>query len=386
MFPQMIYLFLILSFPIIGFSPEQVMTTIKSADENTMVVLANRLGFPDETMVPEDKCQDGMSAQNVISIWQDSIAWTKNGKEVHAQRKKVDVGNSEKGGRTDHILIFNDKYNCDNLAMVFSHKNNQWLYLGHVNTNTHYNDLICKTKTFKNSEDYVLSLSWRTTGTGITTEGITHNLVSSQGIKNIISYPRSGYEVAISSWPHAIMKSKGDTLIEKNNDKILFTDNIIVTYYLHNEDNDNKPPILKLQQKSKKSVVSSILDHLIEKKKIDKGSKKEILKTILKREEMGSTAIGGRIAFPHARLDSVRNIIVVLAISQEGIDFDSLDQEPVNIIALLLSNQKEAGLHLKMLAFLARILRDKYFVQQLRSAKSEESILALVGKQQQAVR
>ncbi|HIE36261.1 MAG TPA: PTS sugar transporter subunit IIA [Candidatus Omnitrophica bacterium] len=150
---------------------------------------------------------------------------------------------------------------------------------------------------------------------------------------------------------------------------------------------DKDSIIIGLKQKSKKNILSFILDHLIQKKKISKENKKEILKALLQREEMGSTAIGGHIALPHARLQCIKDTLVVsLTISKEGVNFDSLDQGPVNIIALLLSNQKEAGLHLKMLAFLARMLRDKYFVQQLKMVKSEEEVLALVNKQQQVVR
>ncbi|GAG46790.1 unnamed protein product, partial [marine sediment metagenome] len=78
--------------------------------------------------------------------------------------------------------------------------------------------------------------------------------------------------------------------------------------------------------------------------------------------------------------------IICIGISKEGIDFDSLDQEPVNVIVLLLSSQKEAGLHLKMLAFLARMLHDKYLIQRLKNAKDEEEVLALLNKQQQAIR
>lgn len=149
---------------------------------------------------------------------------------------------------------------------------------------------------------------------------------------------------------------------------------------------DTKGILRGLDQKGKKNILSAILDHLVQCKKIKKDSKKEILKSLLAREEMGSTAIGGSIALPHARIEGIKKVLLCLAISSAGVDFDSLDQEPVNIIALLISNQKEAGLHLKMLAVLARILRDKYFVQNLKSATNEEEILALVNKQQQAVR
>ena len=149
---------------------------------------------------------------------------------------------------------------------------------------------------------------------------------------------------------------------------------------------DQSSIILGVKQEGKKKILSAILDHLIENKKISKEDKKGILKKLLQREEMGSTAIGGHIALPHARLDSINKVVVCLAVSKEGVEFDSLDQEPVNIIALLLSNQKEAGLHLKMLAFLARMLRDKYFVQQLKNIKEEDKIFDLISRQQQAVR
>ncbi|MDP8289805.1 MAG: PTS sugar transporter subunit IIA [Candidatus Susulua stagnicola] len=144
--------------------------------------------------------------------------------------------------------------------------------------------------------------------------------------------------------------------------------------------------ILSLKHKNKKNTILSIIDHLIDKKRITKKDKKEISRAIFQREEMGSTAIGNHIAFPHARTNVVKDIVICVGIFKEGIDFDSLDQEPVHIVALLLSNQKESGLHLKMLAFLARMLRDKYLVQRLKNAKTEKEIISLLGKQQKAIR
>ena len=149
---------------------------------------------------------------------------------------------------------------------------------------------------------------------------------------------------------------------------------------------DNDSIVLGVKQKSKKNTLSFILDHLVQKKKINGKNKQEILKKLIQREEMGPTAIGGYIAFPHARLECIKHIVIAISISVEGVDFNSLDEEPVNIIALLLSNQKEAGAHLKMLAFLARMLRDKYFIQQLKKVKTEEEALVLLSKQQEAVR
>lgn len=139
------------------------------------------------------------------------------------------------------------------------------------------------------------------------------------------------------------------------------------------------------KQKDKKSLISFLLDNLVSSHKLNKKNKRDILATIIQREEMGSTAIGGSIALPHARINSVNNVLLSLYITKEGIDFDALDEKPVNIVVLLLSNKMQAGSHLKTLAFLARMLRDKYFVESLTKAKDKKEIIKLLIKQQQAV-
>ena len=144
--------------------------------------------------------------------------------------------------------------------------------------------------------------------------------------------------------------------------------------------------VMNIKGKNKKSIISTMLDHLIATKKVNKDDKKEILKVVVQREEIGSTAIGGHIALPHARLDCIKDVILSVGISKDGVDFESLDEEPVHAIVLLLSNQKEAGLHLKTLAFLAKLLRDKSFVSQLRNAQSGRDVIVLIEKQQNVLR
>ena len=140
--------------------------------------------------------------------------------------------------------------------------------------------------------------------------------------------------------------------------------------------------LLNVRGKNKKAILTCLVDHLIAQGKIDKKTRKDILKVLTQREDMGSTAIGGGIALPHARVGSVKDILVCVGITQEGIDFGALDDEPVYILVLLLSNQKEAGLHLKMLALLARLLRDKLFVQKMRHVSGGEELIGLIKKQQ----
>lgn len=148
---------------------------------------------------------------------------------------------------------------------------------------------------------------------------------------------------------------------------------------------DAKDVVIGVKAKSKKVIISALIDHLVEAERVNKNDKKEILKVVLQREEMGSTAIGGYIALPHARLDCVNDIVICIAISKDGINFESLDEEPVHVIVLLLSNQKEAGLHLKTLAYLAKLLKDKFFVQQLKNAAHNDDVIALIAKQQSII-
>jgi len=149
---------------------------------------------------------------------------------------------------------------------------------------------------------------------------------------------------------------------------------------------DPQNVVLDLKGKNKKAIITALVTNLVASGKINPDYKKDIIKALMHREDMGSTAIGGSIALPHARLDLIKNFVVCVGISREGFDFDSLDEEPVSIIVLLLSNQKEAGLHLKMLALWARMLRDRYFVQQIKTEHSEPEIVALLKKQVAVVR
>jgi mannitol/fructose-specific phosphotransferase system IIA component (Ntr-type) len=140
-----------------------------------------------------------------------------------------------------------------------------------------------------------------------------------------------------------------------------------------------------LVQSSKRKVIEEILDRLIKVKKIKRAKKSEILPQLLAREKMGSTAIGNGIALPHARIETMRNIVIALGISAKGIDFDSLDSEPVYLVFLIISSQKEAGLHLKMLAHVAQLIKDKYFVNNIRDCANAAEVLKVIAKQQKFI-
>lgn len=93
-----------------------------------------------------------------------------------------------------------------------------------------------------------------------------------------------------------------------------------------------------------------------------------IVQILLERERLGSTAIGDGIAIPHGKVEGLDRMVVVVGRSTPGVEFDSVDHKPVHIITLVLAPMGGAGMHLKVLASLARLLRDANFRQSFLSA------------------
>jgi PTS system nitrogen regulatory IIA component len=104
----------------------------------------------------------------------------------------------------------------------------------------------------------------------------------------------------------------------------------------------------------------------------------ELLKVLVEREKLGSTGIGNGIAIPHGKLDGIASIALVFGKSRAGIAFDALDNKPVHLIFLLVAPSNSAGVHLKALARLSRILKDKNFRQALLDAPDARSLYTII--------
>jgi nitrogen PTS system EIIA component len=95
---------------------------------------------------------------------------------------------------------------------------------------------------------------------------------------------------------------------------------------------------------------------------------------MLERERLGSTGIGDGIAIPHGKLKGLRGILCAFGRSREGVSFDSVDRKPVHLFFLLLAPEGSAGLHLKMLSRISRILRDQTFRKRLLEQTGQEDL------------
>lgn len=108
--------------------------------------------------------------------------------------------------------------------------------------------------------------------------------------------------------------------------------------------------------------------------------------TILKeREDLGSTGIGGGIAIPHGKTKKIDTLIAAFARSLEGISFDAIDEQPVKLFFLLLAPEDSAGLHLKALAKISRMLKDPKFREQLTDAKDAAELFQVIREEDDQV-
>jgi PTS system nitrogen regulatory IIA component len=105
---------------------------------------------------------------------------------------------------------------------------------------------------------------------------------------------------------------------------------------------------------------------------------KDLFNVLIEREKLGSTGIGNGIAIPHGKLDGLDNICLVFARSTAGIEFDSLDGKPVHLIFLLVAPSNSAGVHLKALARLSRLLKEKNFRDDLLGAADAAAMYSIV--------
>jgi len=100
----------------------------------------------------------------------------------------------------------------------------------------------------------------------------------------------------------------------------------------------------------------------------------DIAAVLMEREMLGSTGIGGGIAIPHGKLNSVKSITIGFGLSRGGVEYDSLDNRLVHIFFLLLTPENSTGGHLKVLAQISKLLKKTQFKEGLQAATSVDEI------------
>ena len=103
-----------------------------------------------------------------------------------------------------------------------------------------------------------------------------------------------------------------------------------------------------------------------------------VVEVLMERERLGSTGIGDNIAIPHGKLPQLTHLILAFGRSLKGVDFDSMDGKPSHLFFVLLAPVNSAGLHLKALAKISRMLMSQTFRDNLMKASGAEEIYRLI--------
>lgn len=136
--------------------------------------------------------------------------------------------------------------------------------------------------------------------------------------------------------------------------------------------------VMDLKSIDKKGAIKEVAAALsAEKRLIDEA---KFIKDVLEREKLGSTGIGNRVAIPHARTDAVKGFVIGFGKSAEGIEFQALDGEKVNLVFLMGADPAELNLYLRILAELSKLLMNASFRQALVGAKSETDVVDIIKK------
>lgn len=133
---------------------------------------------------------------------------------------------------------------------------------------------------------------------------------------------------------------------------------------------------LNLESKNKNAVIKELYGNLKKTNLIK--DEEQGLNDILAREDMGSTGIGKKIALPHAKTKAVDELIVTFGISRNGIVYNSVDDENVNIFFMFLCPENKSQEYLKVLARISRLIREDRFIDNLLKAESNEQIIEII--------
>jgi fructose-specific phosphotransferase system IIA component len=102
---------------------------------------------------------------------------------------------------------------------------------------------------------------------------------------------------------------------------------------------------------------------------------KEVFARLMERENIQSTAVGNGIAIPHCFTDEVPDLIIAVARSRQGLEFDSFDGKPTHVVFLLMGNRQEHSLHLKALARIARLIKSTSFIEKIVASTTVEDMV-----------
>ena len=139
----------------------------------------------------------------------------------------------------------------------------------------------------------------------------------------------------------------------------------------------------EVRAENKEGVIRELAGLLVKSGAIKDRDLQQLVHILLEREALGSTGIGQGVAIPHGKTDVVAQLVGAVGVSRHGLNFDSLDGERTHIFFLLVAPEDSAGPHLKALARISRLLKERHFRESLLAAKDEKALLRILREEDQ---
>ena len=132
---------------------------------------------------------------------------------------------------------------------------------------------------------------------------------------------------------------------------------------------------VNLKGKSKDEVISQMIAIVNNSPKVQDIEK--VREAIFEREKIMSTGVGNGFAIPHGKTDAVSDIVAAFAITEEPIDYESLDEQPVRLIFLLVGKDSMVGPHIKLLSRISRLMNKEEFRGKLLNAQTQKEVIEI---------
>ena len=144
---------------------------------------------------------------------------------------------------------------------------------------------------------------------------------------------------------------------------------------------DERAVSTNVTTQSKEDIIQELVGLLVQAGSVKEKDVNKLVQILMKRESLGSTGIGQGVAIPHGKSDCVSKLVAAFGVSRTGVNFDSLDGEPVYLFFLLVAPEDSAGPHLKALARISRLLKDKHFRESLKAAGDEKTLVKIIREE-----
>ncbi|MBS3818834.1 PTS sugar transporter subunit IIA [bacterium] len=144
-----------------------------------------------------------------------------------------------------------------------------------------------------------------------------------------------------------------------------------------------KNVLTDLESAEKKEILEQFVKEL--KKRGLIGKEKKILDQLLKRESLGSTGMENGVALPHALTEEVKEPLISIGIVKKGMNFEAVDQMPTYVLFLILGNQDQPGLQLKILAHICRLVKETDLVERFKKIDDPSQVCKILEEEEQSI-